>query len=312
MILGFEIEPSYLKVAQIDKKLELLNWDILELPHGAVSTEGILDADLLVNNIYKILAKFKVKNPDVGFAVSGPTNTAVRIIKVPYVNREEIALNLPHELEKHMPFSVNEIYYDFHIIEQTKDKSSSELLVAVANKNLVDEYLRTLERAGLNVVLVDISAIALYNVYEANYMDLFPVAVINIGEKVINFSISRQKKPLFLRDSTHNFNVKIESASEDEIRNFADEVSAEIYRQIEFFKNFLAEEPVKKIYITGYPVVFPLFITSLQERLDQEILTFNPLKKLKINQNISSKMQMYSHLASISIGLSLRGTEKIK
>lgn len=312
MILGIEIEPSSLRIAQIEKKYELVNWEFTELPEGVISNEGILDADIFVNTLSKALANFKVKNPKVAFAISGPTNTAVRILKVPYIDRDEIALNLPHELDKHIPFSVKEVYFDFHILSQSKDKSFTEVIVAVANRQLVDEYIKAFEKAGMSVALIDISAIALFNVYEVSYTDNLPVAVINIGENVINFSISRKSKPLFIRDSTHNFNVNIESASEDELRNFADEVAAEIYRQVEYFKNFMEEDAVRKIYITGYLSNYPTFVSSLQERLEQEVQEFNPYKKIKINKKIEAKMKKYSHLASVSMGLSLRGTEKLK
>ncbi|WP_275574432.1 hypothetical protein [Thermodesulfovibrio thiophilus] len=33
---------------------------------------------------------------------------------------------------------------------------------------------------------------------------------------------------------------------------------------------------------------------------------------ININKKFSSKMQQYAHIASIAMGLSLRGTEKIK
>ncbi len=312
MIFGIEIETSSIKIAQVGKKYELLNWEIIDVPEGVLSTEGVLDIDALVKNISKILVKFEVKNPQVAFAVSGPTDTAVRILKLPYIGRDEIETNLPFELDKYIPFNVKEVYYDFHILNQSKEKGFSEILVAVATKKIIDEYTTIFEKAGMSPVLVDISALALYNLYELNYLDHHAVVVINIGENFINFAIAKKNMPLYIRDSTNAFDMKMFKDNENEIRNFADEVASEIYRQIEYFKSFMAEENVKKIYITGYPTIYPVFISSLQERLDQEILLFDPFRKIKINKKIEAKMQKYAHLSAVSIGLSLRGTEKIK
>lgn len=312
MILGVEIEPSCIKVAQVKKKYELVQWEIFELPQGVIGPEGIVDSDGIVKNLVKIPFKFNIKNPKVAFAISGPTYTAVRILQVPFITRDEIALNLPLELDKYIPFSVKEIYYDFHILEQSKQKGTTQLLVAVASKQIVNDYVNVFEKAGLIPQVVDIGALALYNTYEVNYSDSDTVAVINIGEGIINFAIAKNNKPLYIRDSTITFNININEATEEEIRNFADEVAAEIYRQIEYFKGFMAEEPVKKIYLTGFPVVSPFFISSIQERLEQEILIFDCFKKIKINKKIASKMHKYGNVAAISIGLSLRGTEKLK
>ncbi|GLI54212.1 hypothetical protein TISLANDTSLP1_19050 [Thermodesulfovibrio yellowstonii] len=312
MMLGIEIEPSSIRVAQVEKKYELVQWEIFELSTGVFGSEGIVDSDTLIKTLSKIPPKFNIKDPKVALAISGPTYTAVKILQVPYINKDEIALNLPLELDKYIPFSVKEVYYDFHILEQSKNRNSAELLVAVANKQIVDEYVNIFEKAGITLVAIDIGALALYNIYEVNYSDVDTVAVINIGENVINFAIAKKNKPIYIRDSTIALNININEAPDEEIRNFADEVSAEIYRQIEYFKAFMSEESVKKIYLTGFPVISPFFISSIEERLEQEIFIFNPFKKIKINKKISSRMHKYVNIASISIGLSLRGTEKIK
>jgi len=312
MVLGIEIEPSSIRVAQVEKKYELVQWEIFELPNGVFGSEGIVDSDTLIKTLLKIPPKFNIKDLKVALAISGPTYTAVKILQVPYINKDEIALNLPLELDKYIPFSVKEVYYDFHILEQSKNRNSAELIVAVANKQIVDEYVNIFEKAGITLVAIDIGALALYNIYEVNYSDVDTVAVINIGENVINFAIAKKNKPIYIRDSTIALNININEAHDEEIRNFADEVSAEIYRQIEYFKAFMSEESVKKIYLTGFPVISPFFISSIEERLEQEIFIFNPFKKIKINKKISSKMHKYVNIASISIGLSLRGTEKIK
>lgn len=131
-------------------------------------------------------------------------------------------------------------------------------------------------------------ALALYNVYEFNYKEPEPTLIVNVGENFINFVIAQDNKPLYIRDSTIALNIDIQKAQDEEIRNFADDVSAEIYRQIEYVKSFLPEKPVKKIYLTGFPVIYPTFISSVEERLDQEIFIFDPFKK---NQNKQKKFQ---------------------
>jgi len=314
MILGIEIEPSSIKVAQVEKKYELTQWEIFELPKGVIDSEGIVDSEGLIKTLMQIPYKFNKKNPRVALAVSGPTNTVVRIIKVPFITKDEIMLNLPLELDKYIPFNVKEVYYDFHILEQSKEKGLTEIVVAVAIRQIVNDYINIFEKAGITPVVIDIGALALYNLYSINYNDKSTVAVINIGENVINFAITKNRKPLYVRDSTNstNFYINMNEANEEEIRNFADEISAEIYRQIGYFKTLVPEEAVDKIFITGFPIISPFFIPSVSERLEQKIEIFNPFRKININKKISSKMQQYAHIASISMGLSLRGTEKIK
>ncbi len=312
MILGIEIEPSCIKVAQIRKKYELIRWEIFDLPKGVVSLDGILDKEDLLKHLIKVQNKLDLKNPKIAFSVSGPTYTAVRILKIPLVDTDEISLNLPYELDKYIPFSVKEIYYDFHIIEKSKETNSSEIILAVATKDIVNEYISVFERAGMNVAVVDIGAIALYNVYKVNYMDNQAVLIVNIGEKILNFVIAKKNKPLYIKDSIHSFNTNIKELTEEEIRNFADEISAEIYRQIEYFRNYMGEESINKVYLTGILSTSPIFISSVSDRIEQEVLIFNPFRNIKIDKKLATKIQNYSNMAAISVGLSLRGTEKLK
>lgn len=314
MMIGIEIEPSSIKAALVRKKggYELIGWEIFELPEGVIKATGIADVDTLLKNLIKIPAKFDIKNPEVAFSISGPTTSAVRIIEVPYIDTNELELNLPMELDKYVPFSVREIYYDYHIIEKIKNKNLTKLLIAVAVKDMVNDYSNVIEKAGMIPQVAEISSLALYNVYEVNYSENTVSAIVNIGEHVINSVIVQGKIPLYIRESINPYNIPIENALEDEIRNYADEVSAEIYRQVEYFKTVSPGKSVEKIYITGIPTVSPYFLQFLEERLDIPISLFNPFRNIKIDKELSAKMQKYSAISAISIGLSLRGTEKIK
>lgn len=306
MILGIEIESSSVKVADVRKRGELFKWEIFDLPEGVIGIEGIIDIEAFVKVLMRIPTVFGIKNPDVAFSVSGPAYTAVRMITLPFISEDEIALNLPLELDKHIPFDIKEVYYDFQILQKFED--STKLLIAVANKQIVNEYIHAFQRAGMTPVIVDMGTLALYNIYEFNYYDEpSTVGVANIGKDFINFLIAKNNKPLYVRDSTSDAFKLIKKASEEEIKDFADGVATEIYRHIEYFKSFEEKENVKKIYITGFPLSFPSFVPLIEERLEQEILPFNPFKKIKLNKKISAKMQEYMNIASISIGLSLRG-----
>lgn len=70
MVLGIEIEPSSIRVAQVGKKYELVQWEIFELPNGVFGSEGIVDSDTLIKTLLKIPPKFNIKNPKVALAIS--------------------------------------------------------------------------------------------------------------------------------------------------------------------------------------------------------------------------------------------------
>lgn len=310
MLLGVEIEFSSIKVAQLTKKNELTEFAYFDLPENTLSSEGILQIDSFVRTLSKIPPYFKQTNPKIAFSLSGPIAVVVRIIQLPYIDKNEISVNLPYEIDKHIPFSVKDVYFDFHILDISKQTNTSEVVVAAANKQIVNEYVTAFERAGMSPTVVDIGVLALYNAFSVNYKEDL-VAVMNIGESFINFFIAKGNKPLYFRESINIYKINSDS-SEQQIREFADEMAAEIYRQIEYFRSEKTLEEIKRIYVSGFPVGIPQFISSLQERLEQEVRIFDCFRNIKINKKIASKMQQYANIAAIPVGLSLRGTEKIK
>ncbi|MEN2985164.1 MAG: pilus assembly protein PilM, partial [Thermodesulfovibrionaceae bacterium] len=235
MLLGVEIEFSSVKVAQIVKKYELKNFAYFELPENTVGADGILQIDNFIKTISKIPVYFKQKNPKIAFSISGPVSVAVRILQFPYIDKDEVLINLPHEIDKHIPFSIKDVYYDFHVIETSKQAKTSEVIVVAANKQIVNEYATAFEKAGMIPVVADIGVLALFNTFLVNYREDL-VAVMNIGENFTNFFIARNNKPLYFRESINIYKIKPNS-SEEEIRVFADEMAAEVYRQIEYFRS---------------------------------------------------------------------------
>lgn len=314
MIVGLEIEPSSVRAALVKKKgrYELVMWESFNLAQGILMTTGISDSEGFVKELAKIPSLFGIKHPKVAFCLSGPACSAVRILELPYFEDSEIKINLPLELDRYIPFSVKEVFFDYHILEKSKQTGKSRVIVAVALKELVNEYASAIERAGMIPEIADIGSLALHNVYEVNYNEETFVAVVNIGENVMNFNIVKGKSPCYIRDASNPLQSPSNTLSEDEIRDYGDDIAAEIYRQKEYFKTLPEGGEVEKIYITGIFASSPTFLQTLEERLNIPIHLFNPFKNIRISKDLISKMQNYSSVAAISVGLSLRGTEKIK
>ncbi|MFH1564136.1 MAG: pilus assembly protein PilM [Nitrospirota bacterium] len=90
----------------------------------------------------------------------------VNIIELPLIKRDLIAQALKYEIEEHIPYPMNEVYYDYQILGDeaclVNEKKTNILLVAV-RKEIIDPYLQLLSQAGLKPKFVDVDSFGVIN-----------------------------------------------------------------------------------------------------------------------------------------------------
>ncbi|MEW6606993.1 MAG: pilus assembly protein PilM [bacterium] len=85
----------------------------------------------------------------------------VNIIELPPIKKDLISQALKYEVEEHIPYPIEEVYYDYQIIGQF-EKKTNILLVAV-RKEVVDPYLQLLSQIELKPLFVDVDSFSIIN-----------------------------------------------------------------------------------------------------------------------------------------------------
>lgn len=161
--IGLDISDLSLKMVQLSQhrgKIKIQALSRRALPKGLIEGGEIINETEVIREIDKLVNK-----PNYGF-VSGnevvaclpETKTFIKLIKVE-ASPNEIADIVEHEIEKHIPYSVDEVYYDW----QTVRKSSAEslILVGAAPKKIVDQYIKLLNNAKLSVQALEIEPVSI-------------------------------------------------------------------------------------------------------------------------------------------------------
>jgi len=66
------------------------------------------------------------------------TKTFIKLIEVSKTPNP-ISETIEHEIEKHIPVPINEIFYDWQIIDERANKQ--RILIGVAPQNIVNQYI---------------------------------------------------------------------------------------------------------------------------------------------------------------------------
>src|SRR2546425_71815 len=132
-------------------------------PPGAMENNIIIDSQLLGLAVKKLLKDSGVGSRTSVSSVSGQSALVVRVIEVPRMSDSELAETMKWEVERHVPFAANEVIMDFQAIERADtppDSQNMEVLLAVAQQDMIDRHVEMLFAAGLTPAAIDVEPLA--------------------------------------------------------------------------------------------------------------------------------------------------------
>ncbi len=317
---------------------ELLHLGVARLAPEAIVEGAFLNSGAIVDAIREALTNAGIKTRKAAAAVSGHS-VIVKQIALPAMTPAELEESIRWEAEQYIPFDVNEVNLDFQILSQGEDGQMDVLLVA-AKKDLIDDYVNVMSEAGLQPSIVDVSAFAIENAFEANYdaRQDEVVALINIGAQVININVVANGAPVFTRDVSaggqqytaeiqRTLSVGFDEAEriklgdprgaetkevvpqevEQAMRTVTDSIVAEIARSLDFFAATAAETRIQRVLFTGGSSKVSGIEEAFAERTGLPVESLNPLAKMLPTTRFDSDfLEDIAPSLGVGVGLALR------
>ena len=169
-------------------------------PRDAISNGVIVDPDTLGAAVRQLLEQYGVKTRAVISSVASQSSLVVRPIEVPRMTRQELAQTMQFEVERHIPFAASEVVMDFQPMippeQLPEDVQNMEVLLAVAQEDMINNHVETLFRAGLEPTVLDVEPLSAcralidLNADEGSYDHTY--ALLNVGANTTDLSIIRR------------------------------------------------------------------------------------------------------------------------
>lgn len=176
-------------------------------PRDTISNGVIVDPDTLGAAVRQLLDQHGVKTKSVISSVASQSSLVVRPIEVPRMTRQELAQTMQFEVERHIPFAASEVVMDFQPMvppEQLPEEAQNmDVLLAVAQEDMINNHVETLLQAGLDPVALDVEPLSAcralidINADEGAYEHTY--ALLNIGATTTDLSIIRRGMMSFTR-----------------------------------------------------------------------------------------------------------------
>ena len=341
-LVGLDIGSASIKVLQLKKskgKYKVERFGVKSLPAETIVDGSIMDGLEVVSAIKEISAEQRLKQKNVALSISG-TSVIVKKISLPPMSEEDLEKQIKFEAEQYIPFDINDVYLDFHILNTEEhivdgQQEMSVLLVAT-KKDKLNDYANAVREAGLIPKVVDVDAFAIENMYCVNYETLPGelTALVNIGASVMNINILKGGTSAFTRDITIGGNRYTERLQQDLGLSYEEaeaakkgqgggadeaaisaavavvdmEIASEIGRSLDYFRTTSSYDDIARIVLSGGCAKVKTLASRIAEHLSLDTALVDPFRSLDITGVKTSPEELaeMSPSAAVVVGLALR------
>lgn len=122
----------------------------------------------------------------------------VRYLSLPSTNPAEIRDMLLYDVERHVPFPIDEMELSFQIIE-TMGEHESRIMMVCAPRKEIEPYIDICREAGIDADVILINALADSEAYRRTLAEDETAALVNFGRSSLTLSVVKGGALLFSR-----------------------------------------------------------------------------------------------------------------
>ncbi len=339
-LIGLDIGSEVIKAAQINETkdgYELVNFGMLRLAEAGGTANRAENSNEIAVQVRDLLENLKIHAKMVATSISG-YSVIVKQLSLPYPTKKDLMANIQWEAEQHIPFGVQDVTMDVHVVGQNKDNPEYTDVILVAAKNdVVQSTIQLLGKAKLAAGVIDLDLFALENAYEINYpYEEGCVALIDIGASQLKINVVRESSSIFTREVSQagklitqrvqsKFSISALDAERVKITGrppkgesvevlkkiFEDSATVwalEIKRAFDFVTSSTKGIQITKVYLSGGSSLLPGFPRFLQDRIGIEVELFNPFANVSFDPKRIDPdyLKAVGPQAVVCMGLALR------
>jgi len=200
----YEVEPEFFGLDISDESFKFIQlrkignaFDIIAFGSSSIDKDIIAKGEIKKEDELSESLKAGLKNPEKGklttkyVVCSLPEeHSFIRVLQLPKMSLKETKEAIKWEIEQNIPLGIDEVYFDWEIIDNSSIKlDHQDILIAAIPKTVVDPYVSVLRESGLIPVAMEVESISIVRAAIKNLKTEFPELVVDIGATRTNFII---------------------------------------------------------------------------------------------------------------------------
>ena len=350
-LVAVDISSAAVKLVELGKVrggFELKSMAVVPLPRDVIVENEIIDSMTVTQALQDAIRIASPDSSDAVFAVSGNA-LIIKTVNIPLMTELELESAIEFEADQHIPYDMEDVYLDFHILGVSEDGGEMEVVLVACKRDVIEAYQQVIQEAGLTVKCVDCAVFAVENAIELLVDEINGSAAVgvedgqpeasvhalaNIGANFTNINIMHNGQMAFVRDQFFGGNqltqeiqeahdISFQAAEQMKLENFSgiDDVAAENYfaaladelvRTLDFYAVRHADFPVQKLFLSGGGALVPGTAEQVEQRLGIETKVLDPFSVVKASPKKfdSDHLKKVGPMMMVPVGLALRSFDK--
>ncbi|MBA3707445.1 MAG: type IV pilus assembly protein PilM [Planctomycetes bacterium] len=267
-------------------------------------------------------------------ALSG-RQVLTRTVNIPTINAKKVDRMVELEARQQIPGNFDEIEWGFHL-SPAADGASNDVALFAVKRDLVQELIQKSKKAGINLIGVSVSSLAVYNFvrYDQVFAEDESVIILDVGAENTDL-VCYQGESLWMRtlavsgnDITKAFMKKFRVSFEEAetlkrqtgdsrqadkiikvIEGSLNELTAEVQRSLGFYKSQNPNAKLENLVISGSTFRLPGLPEYMAERLRYTVNILEDLDKIKVAPGLERDHFLHDlQSLGVAVGLALQAT----
>lgn len=345
---GLDISDTSVKVLQLEKRGKnnlIRSCGFSRIVEGSVVDGVILNKENVIWSIKNAIDSAGPKKINTNKVICSLPESKVfsRIIDIPEVDPKGAGEAIKWQIEENIPLTVEQVYYDWQLLENTNNKISEgkkikHVLTVSVSKEIIDSLMELLKSAGLEVYALEPEAIANLRSLVPARSSLEEITVIaDIGLRKTSLIIAEGNIPYFVSDVpftsegltdliSKHFGISEKEAEElkiqqvnssydekNSILTVADSLLENLFsgieKSIDFYFTTMKKNhaQIKRIVLVGGGANLQGLTDFLSKKLGKMVEIGDPLINLNLHKKSPIIDKSISPSYSVVAGLALKG-----
>ena len=338
--IGIDIGSGSIKMAEVTMRSGrpfLKKMAVFDAPPSVIKDGAILDEELLIDTLQRMTSRNGFAGRQVATAVGG-RSLFIREAMFPRMSENELRQAIRWDLDKYVPFSPDQLYFDFWVAGAGSTEFEVRVLLVAVPRNVIDTLSRVLNKAGLKPVAVDIEPLAI----QRTLPETSDCMLIDSGAGVSQVSLFQKGSPVFtrnipiggnrfteammdgleigreeaelLKQSSADFFAEatepVREAVTAQLDRMMGELAGEVRRTLEYYQVQNRNVSISQVFLTGGGAKLALLPEKLTQILDLPVSLHDPLASLDLPTSFNLQyLRGVGPQMSVAVGLAMRSIE---
>ncbi|MEA2039928.1 MAG: pilus assembly protein PilM [Thermodesulfobacteriota bacterium] len=162
--IGIDIGNDYVSIVYLKASFKGIQL-VAHAVHRLEKDKAVQEKLRAVKDIVRdFLTKNRIRSTDIFVGI--PRGMSVlRYAEFPLTVKDNLRETLGYEMEKYVPFSPDEVYFDYQLVEEDKEKSRLKVFLVTVKKESLEPYLDLSNQLDIGISGIEIGCTAMSNFF---------------------------------------------------------------------------------------------------------------------------------------------------